>query len=123
MFKKRYGLILIACLIIGFPIHSVAADKASTQVGIGFAEETANSQEKPTKDSDTKDSKAAGAQQGNNASGTTTRYGSTSHNGKSFLPSTGEKQVHWYQIIGFGCVTAVFGLGLYVRFNKEGNHE
>lgn len=138
MFKKRKVLILFACLSFVFPIHSLAADKATTEVGIGFAEESSNSQEEPTTDSTTTDSKkeipktgdsattdstTTGDQQKVNNVSRTTRYGSASQSDKGFLPRTGEQQTSWLFYLGLGCVIVVFWIAVYSRVKKEGNHE
>lgn len=133
MFKIRNFFILIACLGFSFPVQSLAADKATTEVGIGFAEESSSSTIDSTTDDSKKeipktgDSKTAepGNQQQkvNNVSRTTTKYGTSARNEKGILPKTGEQQTRWLLFLGFGCVTAVFWLVLYSRFKKEGKHE
>lgn len=75
MFKKRKVLILFACLSFVFPIHSLAANKATTEVGIGFAEESSNSQEEPTTDSTTTDSKKEIPKTGDSATTDSTTTG------------------------------------------------
>ncbi|EOH77512.1 LPXTG cell wall anchor domain-containing protein [Enterococcus malodoratus] len=140
MIKKKYGLVLVACLSMCFPIHSWAADEATTEVGIGFADESTNGEdpgkekpkpedpkkEDPKQDeNNTEDSKKVGSNQEKvtNVLPSTSRNVSTYQSGKGTLPKTGEQDIRMFQFLGFGCITAVFWLSLYFHFKKEGNHE
>ncbi|MGG5371293.1 LPXTG cell wall anchor domain-containing protein [Enterococcus sp. AZ196] len=115
MLKKRNWLVLFACLTIGFPMHTLAADNATTEVGIGFADETSKLEE-----SKQDDSKKAGTLQGDNQQKGNV---ASSQSGRKFLPNTGEKEMYMIQVLGFVCLAGVFLAALFFNVKKEGKHE